>query len=193
MAPAAVVPVKPIRCRLAFFFYNSPLKLDLWLVTYVQPTVKLMIFVDEAGAFFPAISHSPWDGITLADFVMPFFLLIVGVALALTYKVKCGVRGDTGPACNAVGMIDRQVLGIQHLYRPTELVFVTGIHMNKALYTLSYTFITAGAAGILFTGVYLLVRDPKTPFYLNMKKDSVKLNYFIVSVIHKQLKVIGIS
>lgn len=32
-------------------------------------------------------------------------------------KVKCGVRGDTGPACNAVGLIDRTVLGIQHLYR----------------------------------------------------------------------------
>jgi hypothetical protein len=32
-------------------------------------------------------------------------------------KVKCGVRGDTGPACNAGGMIDRTILGIQHLYR----------------------------------------------------------------------------
>lgn len=31
--------------------------------------------------------------------------------------MKCGVRGDTGPACNAVGMIDRNVLGIQHLYK----------------------------------------------------------------------------
>ncbi|XP_018681703.2 uncharacterized protein LOC103985577 isoform X3 [Musa acuminata AAA Group] len=356
-------------------------------------TVALMIFVDDAGAFFPAITHSPWDGITLADFVMPFFLLIVGVALALTYKrvsnkaaatkkavlratklfivglivqggyfhglhnltygvdilrirwmgvlqriaiayllaalceiwlrndddvnsgyclvrrcqfqllvalilttiylvllyglhvpdweyqiavagskpmtfsVKCGVRGDTGPACNAVGMIDRQVLGIQHLYRrpayertkqcsvnspasgplasdappwcqapfdpegllrsavvtslgnlisslfvlalfspennisrccSSVMAIVTcliglqfghviihfkdhkerivrwlipsfwmlalafsldfcGIHMNKALYTLSYTLVTAGAAGILFTGVYVLV------------------------------------
>ena len=32
-------------------------------------------------------------------------------------KVNCGVRGDTGPACNANGMIDRTVLGIRHLYR----------------------------------------------------------------------------
>uniref|UniRef100_A0A804LQC0 Auxin-responsive protein n=2 Tax=Zea mays TaxID=4577 RepID=A0A804LQC0_MAIZE len=31
-------------------------------------------------------------------------------------EVKCGVRGDTSPGCNAVGMIDRKVLGIQHLY-----------------------------------------------------------------------------
>ena len=31
--------------------------------------------------------------------------------------------------------------------------------MNKALYSLSYTLVTAGAAGILFTGVYVLVRE----------------------------------
>ncbi|KAG2706330.1 hypothetical protein I3760_05G099200 [Carya illinoinensis] len=208
-------------------------------------TVALMIFVDDAGGILPAINHSPWDGLTLADFVMPFFLFIVGISLALTYKklscravatrkailralkllmlglflqggffhglndltygvdiehmrwmgilqriaiayllaalceiwlkgdgnvnlassllsqyrfqwalvlmlstlylsllyglyvpdweyripietsssppklfsVKCGVRGDTGPACNAVGMIDRKILGIQHLYK----------------------------------------------------------------------------
>ncbi|KAG8064419.1 hypothetical protein GUJ93_ZPchr0004g38661 [Zizania palustris] len=206
-------------------------------------TVLLMIIVDDAGAFLPAINHSPWDGVTIADLVMPFFLFIVGVALALAYKrvpdkweatrkailralklfcvglvlqggffhgvhsltfgvditrirlmgilqriaiaylvtalceiwlqgddddidsgmdllkrnryqlfiglvisiaymtflygtyvpdweyqisvpgsmeksffVKCGVRGDTGPGCNAVGMIDRKILGIQHLY-----------------------------------------------------------------------------
>ncbi|XP_043713982.1 heparan-alpha-glucosaminide N-acetyltransferase-like [Telopea speciosissima] len=211
-----------------------------------------MIFVDHIGGILPAISHSPWNGITLADFVVPFFLFIVGVAIALMYKrlsnnrdvatkkalirtlklillglllqggyfhgindltygvdikrirlmgtlqriaiayiftslceiwfkgdrevdsglsllvkyqfhwitgfvitviylsliyglyvpdweyqipiaggassssssssleVKCGVRGDTGPACNAVGMIDRKILGINHLYtKPT--------------------------------------------------------------------------
>uniref|UniRef100_A0A6N2JX11 Heparan-alpha-glucosaminide N-acetyltransferase catalytic domain-containing protein n=1 Tax=Salix viminalis TaxID=40686 RepID=A0A6N2JX11_SALVM len=208
-------------------------------------TVALMILVDDAGGVLPAINHSPWNGLTLADVVMPFFLFMVGVSLGLTYKklsckavatrkailrtlklliiglflqggflhglndlsygvdmtqirwmgilqriavgylvgamceiwlkgdnhvtsglsmlrkyrfqwgavvilvslylsllyglyvpdweyqipvaasssspkifrVKCGVRGTTGPACNAVGMIDRTILGIHHLYR----------------------------------------------------------------------------
>ncbi|ONK64484.1 uncharacterized protein A4U43_C07F26550 [Asparagus officinalis] len=31
--------------------------------------------------------------------------------------VQCGVRGDLGPACNSAGMIDRYVLGIDHLYK----------------------------------------------------------------------------
>lgn len=48
---------------------------------------QLMILVDDAGGIFPAINHSPWDGVTLADFVMPFFLFIVGVSLAFAYKV----------------------------------------------------------------------------------------------------------
>ena len=31
--------------------------------------------------------------------------------------MTCSVRGDLGPACNAAGMIDRYVLGIDHLYQ----------------------------------------------------------------------------
>ncbi|KAF3790986.1 Heparan-alpha-glucosaminide N-acetyltransferase [Nymphaea thermarum] len=49
---------------------------------------QLMIFVDDAGAVLPSIAHSPWNGVRLADFVMPFFLFIVGVSLALVYKVE---------------------------------------------------------------------------------------------------------
>lgn len=46
-----------------------------------------MIFVDHLGGIFPSISHSPWNGVNIADFVMPFFLFIVGVSLALALKV----------------------------------------------------------------------------------------------------------
>lgn len=49
--------------------------------------LQLMILVDDVGGILPAINHSPWNGVTLADFVMPFFLFMVGVSLALTYKV----------------------------------------------------------------------------------------------------------
>jgi hypothetical protein len=40
-------------------------------------TVALMIFVDNVGEAFPVIHHSPWDGVRLADFVMPFFDFLV--------------------------------------------------------------------------------------------------------------------
>lgn len=46
-----------------------------------------MIIVDDVGGLIPKISHSPWDGATLADFVFPFFLFVVGISLAFAYKV----------------------------------------------------------------------------------------------------------
>lgn len=46
-----------------------------------------MILVDDAGGEYERIDHSPWNGCTLADFVLPFFLFIVGVAIALALKV----------------------------------------------------------------------------------------------------------
>ncbi|KAB1201989.1 hypothetical protein CJ030_MR8G005371 [Morella rubra] len=150
--------------------------------------MQLMILVDDAGGLLPALSHAPWNGLTVADLVMPFFLFGDGISLAIRiaraylpaalceiwlkgdddvnsrsfllskyqfqralalmlttaylcllyglyvpdweyqiptessstqklFSVKCGIRGDTGPGCNAVGMINRKILGIQHLYR----------------------------------------------------------------------------
>ncbi|CAI9103428.1 OLC1v1001902C1 [Oldenlandia corymbosa var. corymbosa] len=49
-------------------------------------TVALMVLVDDAGGEWPVITHAPWNGCNLADFVMPFFLFIVGVAIALALK-----------------------------------------------------------------------------------------------------------
>ena len=40
----------------------------------------------------------------------------------------------------------------------TDVVLVVGMHINKVLYSLSYMCVTAGAAGILFVGIYLMVR-----------------------------------
>lgn len=51
----------------------------------------------------------------LTSFV--FLMKLSNLDTNLYLKIKCGVRGDTGPSCNAVGMIDRKVLGIQHLYK----------------------------------------------------------------------------
>lgn len=49
-------------------------------------TVALMILVDDAGGEWPAIGHAPWNGCNLADFVMPFFLFIVGMTIPLSLK-----------------------------------------------------------------------------------------------------------
>ncbi|CAI9781078.1 unnamed protein product [Fraxinus pennsylvanica] len=48
-------------------------------------TIALMISVDDAGKAFPSINHAPWFGVTIADFVMPFFLFGVGVSVSLVF------------------------------------------------------------------------------------------------------------
>lgn len=49
-------------------------------------SVFLMMLVDYAGSIFPVIAHVPWNGLHLADFVMPFFLFVVGISVAIVYK-----------------------------------------------------------------------------------------------------------
>jgi heparan-alpha-glucosaminide N-acetyltransferase len=43
-----------------------------------------MVFVNNAGSSWDWIEHAAWDGIHLADFVMPFFLFIVGMSISLS-------------------------------------------------------------------------------------------------------------
>ncbi|KAM7495819.1 hypothetical protein LguiA_020233 [Lonicera macranthoides] len=43
----------------------------------VSKSPQLMILFDDAGGAFPSINHSPWFGVTLADFVMPFSYLVL--------------------------------------------------------------------------------------------------------------------
>ncbi|EXB75886.1 hypothetical protein L484_022563 [Morus notabilis] len=329
-------------------------------------TIVLMILVDDAGGAYSRIDHSPWNGCTLADFVMPFFLFIVGVAIALAlkkipkikaavkkivlrtlkllfwgillqggyshapdellygvdmkqirwcgilqrialvylvvalietfttkhrpavvesgpisiftayrwqwiggfvsfviymittftlyvpdwsfvlhydegaekYTVKCGMRGHLGPACNAVGYVDRQVWGVNHLYsqpvwrrlklsdirtpssgrsdlvpcsvRTRRLIeghserlkhwvsmgfglliigiilhFTDAIPINKQLYSFSYVCFTAGAAGIVFSGFYIVIDvwGLRTPFLF---LEWIGLNAMLVFVMAAQ-------
>ncbi len=46
-----------------------------------------MIFVDDAGGLLANhVNHSPWDDITFADFVMPFFLFMVGTSMSMSFR-----------------------------------------------------------------------------------------------------------
>lgn len=56
-------------------------------------------------------------------------------------QVKCSVRGDLGPACNSAGMIDRDLLGIDHLYtKPVyRNLMVCSFIMFKCCKSLLYT------------------------------------------------------
>ncbi len=62
-------------------------------------TIAGMVLVNNPGtwdAIYPPLEHAPWHGITPTDFIFPFFLFIVGVAipLALGKRVEEGITRD---------------------------------------------------------------------------------------------------
>lgn len=59
-------------------------------------TIAGMILVNNPGSWshiYPALEHAKWHGVTPTDLIFPFFLFIVGVAIALSLS-KRKERGD---------------------------------------------------------------------------------------------------
>lgn len=59
-------------------------------------TIAIMILVDDVGDKYNDINHSPWDNVTLADFVMPWFLFMVGMSIGISFEkpLKQGKHRD---------------------------------------------------------------------------------------------------
>lgn len=54
-------------------------------------TVAAMLLVNDAGDWnhvYPWLEHAEWNGCTPADFIFPFFMLIVGVSISLALQPK---------------------------------------------------------------------------------------------------------
>ncbi|XP_034936352.1 heparan-alpha-glucosaminide N-acetyltransferase-like [Chelonus insularis] len=48
--------------------------------------VLLMIFVNNGGGGYVFFEHAPWDGLTVADLVLPWFAWIMGVTIILSVR-----------------------------------------------------------------------------------------------------------
>jgi predicted acyltransferase len=62
-------------------------------------TIAGMVLVNNPGtwgAIYPPLAHAPWHGITPTDYIFPFFLFIVGIAIpfALGRRVEKGITND---------------------------------------------------------------------------------------------------
>ena len=68
-------------------------------------TIALMITVNSPGSWsntFSPLLHADWNGITLTDFVYPFFIFIVGVSIVLS-------RNNKGTTSSKKGIILRSI------------------------------------------------------------------------------------
>eukprot|EP00033_Pygsuia_biforma_P003172 GCRY01003480.1.p1 GENE.GCRY01003480.1~~GCRY01003480.1.p1 ORF type:complete len:428 (+),score=128.57 GCRY01003480.1:219-1502(+) len=60
-------------------------------------TIAVMMLVNHSEGGYAALNHSPWNGVRLPDFVMPFFLTIVGMSVLISLE-KLKRNGKTKAA-----------------------------------------------------------------------------------------------
>lgn len=81
-------------------------------------TIFFMIIVNTLGSWkyaYPFLLHAKWDGLTPTDLVFPFFMFIVGMAMAFSFrKYQRGSRGEW----------------IRKILKRTVLIFLIGLLLN---------------------------------------------------------------
>ncbi len=83
-------------------------------------TIMGMILVNNPGSWgtiYPALEHAAWNGVTPTDYIFPFFLFIVGVAITLSLT-KRKERGD-----------DQKKLVLQ-IFRRAIMIFLIGMVLH---------------------------------------------------------------
>lgn len=112
-------------------------------------TVVGMILVNCSGSdnVYAMMDHAPWNGLTLADFVFPSFLFIVGVSAALSQRAR-RARGE--PARALARRAAQRALGLFALGMLVNFVVfreATGIRWPGVLQRIALC--SLGASGFL--------------------------------------------
>ncbi len=85
-------------------------------------TIAAMMLVNNAGDWghvYPQLEHAEWNGWTFTDWIFPFFLFIVGVAMTMSFARRIE-RGDDA----------RKLL--LNAARRSVIIFVLGLILNGA-------------------------------------------------------------
>lgn len=78
----------------------------------------LMIFVNYGAGQYKSLEHTPWDGLNLADIVFPFFIFVMGLSIAISFK-------------NANSTNDHQCKIISRIIKRSIKLFLLGIIVNS--------------------------------------------------------------
>lgn len=62
------------------------------LDTFRGLSVTVMVFVNYGGGSYWFFQHSTWNGLTVADLVFPWFIFMMGVSMALSFKARARAR-----------------------------------------------------------------------------------------------------
>ncbi|XP_047320746.1 heparan-alpha-glucosaminide N-acetyltransferase-like [Impatiens glandulifera] len=123
--------------------------------------VVIMMLVDYGGPLFPSIGHSPWDGVHLADFVMPSFLFVSGISLALVFKnVSDRVEASQKSLMRALKLfLYGVILQGGYLHGTTSLTY--GVDIGRLRWMGILQRISIGYAIAALCEIWLPTRKPK--------------------------------
>ncbi|MEK9136743.1 MAG: DUF5009 domain-containing protein, partial [Bacteroidota bacterium] len=119
-------------------------------------TIAGMMLVNNPGSWsniYPQLAHAKWNGWTFTDWIFPFFLFIVGVAMTFSFAKRMEAAGEKSKLYAQV-------------FRRTAIIFVAGVFLN------GFPF------GLLF-GHHFDVATMRIPGVL----QRIALCYFFASVI----------
>ncbi|XP_025412388.1 heparan-alpha-glucosaminide N-acetyltransferase isoform X2 [Sipha flava] len=129
-------------------------------------SIILMIFINLGGGEYWFFQHSPWNGFTLADFVMPWFCWVMGVSIAISLRSQ--LRSSTKR---------KYVFG--RVVRRSIVLLVMGLVLNSVNYNNLHTFRPMGVlqrlAFIYFIAATLETIFMKSqPYFTNTRLDVIR-------------------
>ncbi|MGB7068095.1 MAG: DUF5009 domain-containing protein [Pyrinomonadaceae bacterium] len=184
-------------------------------------TIAGMVLVNNPGtwsAIYSPLKHAEWHGITPTDYIFPFFLFIVGVAIpiALGKRLTAGISRDTyfkiftraflifalGILMSAIPFFDFGKTEIPYI---VKILIVIGYSAALFLYlwdkktiALIVTVATAGIVTFFWLAGYLVVPYNVGTMRIPGVLQRIAVCYLIVSIIYlhtnwKHQTIIGIA
>jgi heparan-alpha-glucosaminide N-acetyltransferase len=108
--------------------------------------ITIMVFVNYGGGGYWFFNHSLWNGLTVADLVFPWFIMIMGVAMPLSFQAL--MKNDVTPL---------QILA--KVVRRAIILFALGMYINNGANILFWRIpgvLQRFAVAYLVTGLVIL-------------------------------------
>ncbi|ENN79718.1 hypothetical protein HUJ04_003877 [Dendroctonus ponderosae] len=122
--------------------------------------IILMIFINYGGGHYWFFQHSPWNGITLADLVFPWFMWIMGLSLTVSMHKKLQRA------------VPRRTLVFQVLRRSALLLFL-GVVVNSSKHVLSIAELRFPGVLQRFAVTYCIVGLLEIAFAKRIEIDNI--------------------
>lgn len=120
-------------------------------------TIAGMMLVNNPGSWgsiYPQLEHASWNGWTFTDFIFPFFLWIMGVAMTMSFAGRLE-RGDSTPAMIAQAARRGATLFLIGLFLSTFPFGLFGSHFSIASMRIPGVLQRIGICYFVTTLIYL--------------------------------------